>query len=359
MFGGDASDDEDGQSIAPSMKHRQEPSSPVSPIHSTRGSVMSMRELEFGWSTNASGVRQQQSRGSPLASPTTPSFAGPPPKAAYRPVFAPAIDPFEDEATETVAELRQDEPQQTGLAPPVELKRGRSLKDRVTDAIRGRSKSMSHATHAPSPPIPSPKLDDKWAESAERRPQPVHRTSEPEKTSWAADIVRRVSRRRTTNAPRHKPENDMASYRTMMLQSRISRIDLRATPEVADIRLYAAPASANVPDAPALSSYAPRPPLRPRAQSDTSVSEAPAATVVRSNTVAEAAAEYRARRSKTTGSKSSSQPVRKSMPSSPDGSIASRRASRRPRVVPEGWSTREDVAGEAASEDKAEEDLKI
>ena len=301
-----------------------------------------------------SGVQRK-----PTIQRTAPTIepAAAPARKTYRPPFAPKVsDPFAGAATEDVVPTLS----QTGAADAEELdsgklavpasgaaglQRGRSIKERVSEAIRARSKSKSgRSLSVGARPTASA------AEAEASYPPASATTPTDEKLSFVGELVRRVSRRQTTARPR-RAETDVNGYRPS-LDSRLSRADLKQ-PQHANLVPYAAPAEAGIRNAPALSSYAPRPPLRPRAQSAESIGARTAADydlppspaqppLVYSATLGQVASEYRARRAKTLASV----PERggRSTPASrqrdagglaPDASTASRRAERRSKLMQE------------------------
>lgn len=264
-------------------------------------------------------------------------------------------DPFDSATTEDVVPTLS----QTGaadaevldsgkLAAPAGeaagLQRGRSIKDRVSNALRSKSKSGRSLSVGARPTAHD-------AEAEGSHPPATATTPTDEKLSFVGELVRRVSRRQTTARPR-RADTDVNGYRPS-LDSRLSRADLKQ-PQHANIVLYAAPAEAGIKNAPALSSYAPRPPLRPRAQSAETIGARTAADydlppspaqppLVYSATLGQVATEYRARRANTlasvqergAGRSAAASRNRESGGLAPDASTASRRAERRSKLMQE------------------------
>jgi hypothetical protein len=120
--------------------------------------------------------------------------------------------------------------------------------------------------------------------------------------------------------------------------SRLSTYDMPSLPaDIASIPLYAPPREAGCSDAPALSSFAPRAPLRPRAAT---VGDQVAVPPKPAQTVAQAARTYTIKRAQTLAAKhEAATAAGEGKPRYKAGDSVSRRSARKPQVVPAGWGT--------------------
>jgi len=300
-----------------------------------RESFVSINEAEHGWSSSANGVRSPQNRQTYRRNEPSPRLNDQPIKPAYRPPFAPRLGSLEGEVA-TVPTLASCPPGET------KLNRGRSLKDTISGVIGGRGKSAGRQPREIVVVEEDEKVFNGKVDVEEARSQPPQAGTSPSKEGWASGIVRRMSRKNT--APTRRVRRSSADSPAMRLPTR---------EELDNIPLYAAPPAAQVPNAPMLSSYAPRPPLLSRANTTDNV-----LTLQRSITVREARLAYAKslkdkRRQPITpaasvGSANGERLMRQSRETLnlDEGQLAMKTKARRSKHNPEGWAPASEVLSE-------------
>lgn len=167
--------------------------------------------------------------------------------------------------------------------PQKPLSRGRSLREKLQGVISGNKNASSSTTsNIPIPEEDGADKDDEDKKDDGKHAYVVVGETSPRKEKdsmnvgggtsggFGAGIARRLSRKTTTRTRRDEdPGYTMPSvFSFLVLVDSINHSSCVYIPgqaELDQIPLYAAPPEAKVPNAPMLSSYAPRPALRPRA----------------------------------------------------------------------------------------------